>query len=199
MKKTTLTIAAQDADLRRIHELIRHGGDINSLNHLGLTPLSCAAAYGHAETVEFLLANGADPNILDRDGLAPLHKAADGNDLLSCETLLKYGANVNQPTPSKTTPLMIAASGGYLDLLKLLIEVGQAKVNLTDIGGRTALMRAADRGRSEIVATLLKLGADLYSRDCDGRNATYFAETQNYTNILTIFKHFMQINPQPSF
>ena len=62
--------------------LIKAGGDINSKDTRGLTPLHEAARWGWNDVVTFLVQNGADLNAKDNRGLTPVDSAlgkAGGN------------------------------------------------------------------------------------------------------------------------
>ena len=53
---------------------------------------------------------------------------------------------------------MVAADMGNLEAVKLLLEKG-ADINIRDNGGKTALMFASEKGRSEIIKLLKTHGA----------------------------------------
>ena len=56
------------------------------------------------------------------------------------------------------------------DVIDLLL-IGKANVNLQDVNGCTALMRAAYAGYTGLVLQLLDYGADKDMQDEDGRKA----------------------------
>jgi uncharacterized protein len=61
-----------------------------------------------------------------------------------------------------------------LDVIALLLDAG-ASIDAIDNRGRTALMIAAELGRSEIVETLLARGADRAITDKGGKRAADLA------------------------
>ena len=75
-----MTDAIDDATFQRIHRLIKkgdvvgirewvaQGGDVNSRNRLGWTPLMLAALQGRTEIGELLLSLGADSNLTNKFG-----------------------------------------------------------------------------------------------------------------------------------
>jgi len=65
--------------------LIQSGGEVNTQNICGWTPLHEASRYGHAEVITALLAAGADKTIKDKDGKTP-HDLAKNQD---CKYALK--------------------------------------------------------------------------------------------------------------
>lgn len=111
--------------------------------------------------------------------------------------LLAAGANVNAANPFGKTPLMTAAQFNNLEAVRAFLAAG-AKVNAISLapetiednsprkpddnsggceqyaisnGSRTALMYAAANASLEIIATLVKAGADVAKRDSQGKSA----------------------------
>jgi ankyrin repeat protein len=72
----------QPRSIESLKLLIKAGGDINSKDSRGLTPLHEAARWGWNDVVQFLVANGADLNAKDNRGNTPVDSAlgkAGGN------------------------------------------------------------------------------------------------------------------------
>ena len=72
----------QQRSIDSLKLLIKAGGDINSKDSRGLTPLHEAARWGWNDVVQFLVANGADLNAKDNRGNTPVDSAlgkAGGN------------------------------------------------------------------------------------------------------------------------
>jgi ankyrin repeat protein len=72
----------QQRSIESLKLLIKAGGDINSKDSRGLTPLHEAARWGWNDVVQFLVANGADLNAKDNRGNTPVDSAlgkAGGN------------------------------------------------------------------------------------------------------------------------
>ncbi len=57
---TALMLAAGIGHLEAVKSLLKHGADINALDHGGWSALRCASYYGHENCVEELLRRGAD-------------------------------------------------------------------------------------------------------------------------------------------
>jgi ankyrin repeat protein len=72
----------QQRSIESLKLLIKAGGDINSKDSRGLTPLHEAARWGWNDVVQFLVENGADLNVKDNRGNTPVDSAlgkAGGN------------------------------------------------------------------------------------------------------------------------
>ncbi|MDC0598972.1 ankyrin repeat domain-containing protein [Gammaproteobacteria bacterium] len=124
---------------------------------------------------------GADG--LLRTGVTSLFRAARGGDVPAMKLLLAHGAIVDLPNENDVTPLMAAA--GYrasaidtrgrfrneaqaFAATTLLLETGQAGVNLQEVTGQTALFGAATQGWNSVVELLVENGADLNVVDNNG-------------------------------
>lgn len=99
------------------------------------------------------------------DAASPLHHAAEEGDDLAIKALISMGADVDEADSEGQTPLMAAASWGHASSCQLLVEEGEAKVNVKDEGGDTALHEAARADELEALVSLLDLGAEVDARN----------------------------------
>ena len=143
--------AAWTGEVKDLHSA---GGDVNTKDALGRTPLHIATEKGYADVAMFLVENGADVNLTDVNGNTPLifiiHKS--GN-LEMTERLIAKGATVNVQNRTGETALMYAAWRGHSAIVKLLLE-NRADVTLKNRQGDTALMLAESRGHHDVVRML---------------------------------------------
>lgn len=103
----------------------------------------------------------ADLADLAQDELdARLIQAAWENNVGEAGELISAGASVNARDSTLQSAHLIAASEGYLDLLNLTLEHG-ADIGVLDSYNGTGLIRAAERGHSDVVAALISAGTPL--------------------------------------
>ena len=155
----------------------------------------------HMEYIELLLDYGADPNArmmsstetrtifthqwLREEGATPFWRASQSSDTELMQRLLDAGADPLIATHNGTTALMVASGIGWVEgvthewsreqniqTVNTLLELG-ADVNARDLDGRTALMGAAHKGRSEIVQMLVEHGADMAAHDVGSRDSIH--------------------------
>jgi ankyrin repeat protein len=69
-------------------------------------------------------------------------------------------------------------------LIKLEELSGDMKLDLADKEGKTALYRAVDKGYTDIAFSLLKRGANAFSRDCHGKTVLDLAVEKNIVKIV---------------
>ena len=140
-----------------------------------LEPFLKAIKAGDAKTVRALLDRGANPNAREVEktrtsledgpggktisGDTALNLAIDADSLDIVKLLLARGADVNGKGVMGFTPL-ISASQRNLKIVDFLLSKG-AKPNQQNDYGDTAIIFAANNGETEIVATLLKHGAQI--------------------------------------
>jgi len=170
-------------DEGRFAALLKQGAKANGWMHTddgdnGNPYLLYAAYHDLAATVTLLLDAGADPLVVNREGQNALHLAALSHAWKALPVLLKSPAvkGVNATDKSGWTPLLYACTGDT-GIIKALVAAG-ADVNLgsKDRYHLSPLVRAADRGRPDAVATLIALKADVKGKagaDAIAAAATY--------------------------
>ena len=98
-------------------------------------------------------------------GFAPLHLAVQSGDADIVEMLIEAGSNVDViDGKSGRTPLFHAAEANLTHIASLLLHK-TACVNIANYAGSTAVNAASGRGFLELVALLVKYGADAVVRD----------------------------------
>jgi ankyrin repeat protein len=152
----------------------------------------------HLEYIKFLLDHGANPNLQARDntltrtiftmqwfieaGATPFVRAAQSSDLELLKLLVAHGADPFLRTDHGDTALTAASGVGWVDgvtyehspkenveTVKFLLELG-LDPDAANADGRTSLMVAAAKGRTEVIQLLVDRGAKLDTRDKGSRD-----------------------------
>jgi ankyrin repeat protein len=152
----------------------------------------------HLDYIKYLLDHGANPNIRIKDntltrtiftmqwfleaGATPFIRAAQSSDLELLKMLLARVADPMIKTDHSDTALTAAAGMGWVDgvtyehspkanveTIKFLLDLG-LDPNAANADGRTPLMVAAAKGRTEVIQLLVDRGARLDTRDKGSRD-----------------------------
>lgn len=119
--------------LKTIRLLVKAGGDVNSRDEAGETPLMLFAWQGSLRCVQLLLALGADKEATDNIGNTVLHHALRtgthsrsffGGKFVVPNFLLDSGANIEAANTVGDTPLIAAVHEGSQARMALLVKRG---------------------------------------------------------------------------
>lgn len=132
------------------------------------TPLGRAAGGGDLVAMTALLDHGADPNAAGAHGMTPLASAARNGKVEAIELLLARGADPHRGCGvNGWTPLLHALHKDQPAAAMRLIATCTAPSGELD----DALFMAAGYAQADVVAALLKAGADPRKEFGDGANA----------------------------
>lgn len=153
--------AAATGQTDRVRTLVREQPDcIDEYSPDGFTALGLAAFFGHRETLEDLLSNGAKVNAVSKNAMQvrPIHSA------VACR---RHEA--------------------ALSMAESLLANG-ADVNVAQQGGWTPLHQAAGHGQIELVCLLLNYGADVASKNEEGKTPINLARENEYTEVVNVLR-----------
>ena len=130
------------------------------------------------ELVAMFLNRGVDVNAKDAAGATLLHHAVQDTDYTihyKMADLVHFGADVHARDKDGRTPMHWAAVQGYkTEGISFLIN-HDADVNAADEQGVTPLHVAAARGDADVIAVLVKAGADMRAVTKNGKTVWDFA------------------------
>ncbi|GFO40273.1 ankyrin-3 [Plakobranchus ocellatus] len=124
---TALHLAVTAQKLGVISMLLDAGADLEVRNSHGFTPLLKAAVIGEQSIIVVLKRFGANTAALDNDGNTALCLVLRGYRALSEKILRLLSQDkdvINKQGRDGMTPLMLAAQHGYIEPIKILLELG---------------------------------------------------------------------------
>jgi ankyrin repeat protein len=181
---TPLHVAAYAGHARIVKLLIKHGGDVNTKDDLGLTPLHYAAYGRNAKVIQVLLNSGADPLALDAYCRTPLDLLGFGRNPERLGSLLKsILASAFRSKPERE--LFKAVAEGDPRKVREALARG-ANPNTWTGTGATPLHYAAFLGHAGVVKVLLEGGTHVDPRDRDGRTPLHYAVAGGHAEVVDL-------------
>jgi cytohesin len=163
---TLLHSAADHGAVESARLILARGIPVDSRDAYGNTPLHNAAEWGHLDMVKLLLDQNADPRAVNDWGSTALSFALgelewDGER--KGKPRLASSKNIAELLLGAGTPidLFTAISLGQTAVVRQILTATPEMANRKDYQGITALDRAVNWDRVEIVAALLAAGADV--------------------------------------
>ena len=189
---TALHRAAFAGNLEILEELIIQGADVNAENNDKQTVLHLALVSNkpNIDLVKYLLEDKEIKQRLeakDKFGFTALHLASFYGSLEILKELIKQGADINAKNNDEETILHLAARSKKpnIDLVKYLLKNKDIKQKLEakEKDGWAALHSAAFAGSLEILAELIKQGADINASNNDEETILHLAARAEKPNI----------------
>jgi ankyrin repeat protein len=162
-EQSKLHYEAAKGNLERM-QLVMEGAEPPSLDTRDaewVTALILACYNGHGHVASWLLGRGAAVNAASDDGVTPMIAAAVQGRSTDVEKVWKQGGEGITTEPRLEVP-------------RILLEAG-AELDAQDKQGRSALVWAAKRGKSNLTQLLLESGAAVDAPDKKGRSALIYA------------------------
>ena len=156
--------AAQRNNSDAVIALLDTGGDPNTPQADGATPLHWAVHWEAAGLVERLIRDGADVDAVNDLGVSALAIACRNGSGPMVDLLVDADANAALAEPSGETALMTCARTGTADGVVRLLDAGADVAGREQASGQTALMWAAAGGHADVVRALLPSGAEVDAR-----------------------------------
>jgi ankyrin repeat protein len=174
--QTPLHIASEYDQTSVVAILLKSGADVDSQDNHKMTPLLCASgSFGIGEAAQLLLEHGASFHVRNENDQTPLHLASKHNHPGVVTSLLEIGADVDAQDSNNMTPLLCALEPpGSDEAAQLLLEHG-ASLHVRNENGQTPLHLASENDHPGVVASLLKIGADVDVQDSNSMTPLLYA------------------------
>jgi len=164
--QTPLHLASKHNHPDVVISLLKVGADADAQDSNDMTPLLCALERpGSGEAAQLLLKHGASFHLQNKNSQTPLHLASKHDHPSVVASLLKIGADVDAQDNNSMTPLLYALDrSGSSEAAQLLLDHG-ASVRARNTKGQTPLHLSSKHDHPSVVASLLKICADVDTQD----------------------------------
>ncbi|MBP6870322.1 ankyrin repeat domain-containing protein [Candidatus Babeliales bacterium] len=184
---TPLHAALQNNQWSMVKELLSYKNiDVNAVQDNGFTALHMAIIKNDMPMLKLLLTSpNIKINVSGNDGVTPLQVAVCNSYQDGVRILVEHGADVNILNVDHKNALHSACKVGNLEIVKMLLQVGNVDINCYGEGGFTPLQYAALFGYEDIVKELLQQkNIDIHIIDGDGCQPLYVAACGGYHKIV---------------
>lgn len=172
---TALTLAILKGYENMVRLLLEKGADMERVG-AEESPLLLASNTGHEGIFRLLLSYGANVQRVDGEGMTVLHRACVHKAGNIVKLLLggKHSDHLKDSIDNKRrTPLELTVADNNLPIIRLLLRGARTGSHLDKV--KRSLMVACAQGFDETVRLLVDHGAQVNSREMDGRTPLYFA------------------------
>eukprot|EP00281_Chroomonas_sp_CCMP1168_P018489 CAMPEP_0206234900 /NCGR_PEP_ID=MMETSP0047_2-20121206/12847_1 /ASSEMBLY_ACC=CAM_ASM_000192 /TAXON_ID=195065 /ORGANISM="Chroomonas mesostigmatica_cf, Strain CCMP1168" /LENGTH=653 /DNA_ID=CAMNT_0053659037 /DNA_START=51 /DNA_END=2012 /DNA_ORIENTATION=- len=191
---TALLVASKRGLLPVLQTLLDAGAEPDQRDKNGCTALMLAAE-GHLEVVKLLLARGSCPDLQDEFGDA-VQMDPEGRNAGIVKALIEAGsvpqrAQAQENNEENIGQVLLKGIdfifGSIVDNVALVMKgVMTSRCTAGQLEGNTALMRAADLGRVDIVEALLVAQAKADIRDKNGVSALTTAVAKGHFDVVEV-------------
>jgi ankyrin repeat protein len=147
----------------------------------GVTPLHLAAEGGHDRAARRLISAGAQVNARDDRGRTPLHAAVVAGHEVT-ERLIGNAFDVRVEVVGLPAPDL---TPGHLRVIDLLLA-SKTDVEATDRDKKSAALLAAERGHADVLARLLRAGANPNVVFPSGLPAVHLAADRGFAGVVDV-------------
>jgi ankyrin repeat protein len=162
-EENLLRFAVSTYDLDAVRLLLLFGANANAKDHAALTPLYTATEAMFLEGAQMLLKYGADPNLsAGRNKETPFAASLKDGKAHFAQLYLEHGAATDVIMANGNTPFIQAMdTGTELSIVSTMLSVKiGTDVNGKNKHGETALFKAINADRLDLVQLLLERGAN---------------------------------------
>ncbi|XP_017786543.1 PREDICTED: E3 ubiquitin-protein ligase mib1-like [Nicrophorus vespilloides] len=171
---TALQEAAKSADGSILRLLLEGGVDPNTKDSRGNTALHVAVQENRIEIVQILCSSRKmDTSVTNDRGFNALHEAARLGHAAATARILQRSPELVDLRSMQNGKAPLHMSTAYSDVLKFLLRLGKANINLKTTNGKTALHIAVSETHQAAVEILVSNKADVNVTDADGNSSLH--------------------------
>jgi len=172
--------AVESGNVRRVRFFVSEGADAGAVREDGSTPLHVSAAAGYKDLVLYLLEEGINPNVRDKWGKTAAQLAFEAGHSGITDVLIEAGALI---PPSYV--LSFGQNGeGYAYVGKQLCK--ESAFDTYESGLAKAFIEAVEEGNPLAVDLFIAGGAELDTRDRNGRTALSAAAARDHVEVMEL-------------
>ncbi|KAJ8037647.1 Transient receptor potential cation channel subfamily A member 1 [Holothuria leucospilota] len=180
--------------------LINEGAAVDTTDSDSKTCLHMAVEMDHVNFVKMLLQKDCDDSFINatsKHEWTALHFAAENGNTEILQCLLDAGANITARDYQERTPLHVAASFGRLPFVEAVLLEKPDLINESDKCGMNPLLLASKHDHHHVVRYLIKMGADISSRNSSEMTALSLAAMKGNVHVITVLLQFtVNVNAQ---
>lgn len=182
--KHAVIIAAQRSNYEIVDKLLSHSQiNVDQMDAEQRSLLHILCAKGDLYAVNAVLDKGADPNVVDKENRSPLYIAAENGYTDLCRCLLRRNHEIRAQW--KLDQLDRVNHSQSRESRSDQKEPDYpVDIHLCSKSGKSPLYVASENGHVEVVAFLLKNGANVRQETCRGKIPLYAAAEKQYVDIV---------------
>ena len=151
----------------------------------GQTLRLCPAMWEDPAVCQVFIGAGADIETKNDKGRSPLHLASLLGALTTVKMLVEAGADVRATDAERRTCLIHAAYFGHTDAVRYLVSLPEVDLNHQDTKNYTPLHYAVQEKHADVVQVLIDAGADIETKNVDGRSPLHVASISGELTTVT--------------
>lgn len=168
-----------------------HKSDLLKGDLDGNTPLHRAVRRGDKDLAGAIIERGARADAVNKQGKTPLHCAAENGFCEIIQLLVQHHVYIDALDMFGQSPLLRAACNRRKEAVQVLVELGaDTAIKPLDKTYKTVFQQAVCKGHTEVVETLLALGARVDVSDENGLTPLHWVAQEGHDELVDILVQY---------